>query len=197
LPIYFSIQVWTGLVSDDPSGYRVFITVCKKKIKSSFSLLLLLYNFNLRFHPTSTLRKQLHQYLADQLIYSIQTITMKKLTFLFSVLVICTTIVSCRFHHNTSISYSENRHYYKMKASFSRNKTGAVERYMDDMLSAGTMSFHRTRIDGEIALDDHSTFYIRKHAGYLYIKLDKDENSDEAYYKIKAMCEGIKKVLTQ
>lgn len=84
-----------------------------------------------------------------------------------------------------------------MKASFSRGKTGAVERYMDDMLESGSMSFRHTRIDGDIALDDHSIFYIKKRAGYLYIRFDKDQNSDAAYYKIKAMCEGIKRVLGQ
>ena len=122
---------------------------------------------------------------------------MKKLPVLICALVICATIVSCRFHNNTSISYSENGHYYKMKAKFSRSKTGVVERYMDDMLASGTMSFRHTRIDGELALDDHTTFYIKKHAGYVYIKFDKDENSDEAYYKIRSMCEGIKRVLGQ
>jgi len=84
-----------------------------------------------------------------------------------------------------------------MKASFSRNKTGAVERYLDDMLAAGNMSFRHTRIDGDIALDDHSAFYIKIRTGYLYIKFDKDQNSDEAYYKIRSMCEGIKRVLGQ
>ena len=122
---------------------------------------------------------------------------MKKLPVLFYVLVFCTIIVSCRFHNNVNISYSENGHYYKMKANFSRSKTAAVERYMDDMLATGDMSFRHTRIDGELTLDDHSTFYIKKRAGYIYIKFDKDENSDEAYYRIKSMCEGIKKGLNK
>jgi len=122
---------------------------------------------------------------------------MKKLPVLFCALIICTSIISCRFHNNVSITYNENGHYYRMKASFSRSKTAAVERYMDDMLASGSMSFRHTRIDGEIALDDHSTFYIKKRAGYLYIKLDKNKNSDEAYYKVKSMCEGIKRVLGQ
>ena len=84
-----------------------------------------------------------------------------------------------------------------MKANFSRSKTRAVEMYMDDMFASGNMSFRHSRIDGDIALDDHSTFYIKKRAGYLYIKFDKDQNSDEAYYKIRSMCEGIKRVLVQ
>ena len=40
---------------------------------------------------------------------------------------------------------------------------------------------------------DHTTFYIKKYAGFLEIKLNKEENSDEAYQRIKSMCEGIKK----
>jgi len=84
-----------------------------------------------------------------------------------------------------------------MKAYFGRNKTAKVERYMDDVLASGNMSFRNTRIDGQITLDDNSTFYIKKHRGYLYIKLDKYKNSDEAFYKIKSMCEGIKEILGQ
>jgi hypothetical protein len=176
---------------------RPFITVHKKKRKNPFSLLILFHNFNLPFHPTSTLRKQIVSAFAGQIIYSFQMMTMKKLSILSSALIICTTIVSCRFHNNVSITYNENGHYYKMKASFSPSKTAAVERYMDDMLASGNMSFRHTRIDGEIALDDHSFFYMKKRTGYLYIKLNKDQNSDEAYYKIRSMCEGIKSVLGQ
>ena len=40
---------------------------------------------------------------------------------------------------------------------------------------------------------DHTTFYIKKYAGFLEIKFDKDENSDEGYQRIKSMCDGIKK----
>ncbi len=120
---------------------------------------------------------------------------MKKLSILFGALIMCTTMISCRFHNNVSITYNDNDHYYKMKAWFSHRKTAAVERYMDKMLASGNMSFRHTRIDGEISLDDQSTFYIRKRTGYLYIKMNKYENSDEAYYKIKEMCEGIKRVL--
>ena len=122
---------------------------------------------------------------------------MKKIPVLCCALIICTIITSCRFHNNVNITYNENGNYYKMKASFSRSKTAAVERYMDNMLASGDMSFRHTRIDGDITLDDQSTFFIRKRAGYLYIKLDKNKNSDEAYYKVKSMCEGIKRVLGQ
>ena len=65
------------------------------------------------------------------------------------------------------------------------------------LVSRSNMSFVNSRIDGKLALDDHTTFYIKKYPGYLQIKLDKDENSAEAYERIKSMCEGIKKVISQ
>lgn len=148
-----------------------------------------------RFYPTSTSGKQTVSADAGLFIYSCKIIIMKKLLFLFCAFIVCTTIISCRFHNNVNISYSDSDHYYKMKARFSRSRTLAVERYMDDMLATANMSFRHTRIDGQIALGDHSTFYIKKYSGFLYIKFDKDENSDEAYYRIKSMCEGIKRVL--
>lgn len=59
------------------------------------------------------------------------------------------------------------------------------------------MSFVNSRIDGKPVLDDHTIFYIKKYPGFIKIKRNKDENSDEAYYKIKAMCEGLKKNITK
>ena len=98
---------------------------------------------------------------------------------------------------NVNIKISESEHYYKMLAHFSTGKTTAVDDFMDYKIgSSNDMSFANSRIDGKLALDDHTTFYIKKYPGYLQIKLNKDENSPEAYEKIKSMCEGIKKVLT-
>jgi hypothetical protein len=97
-----------------------------------------------------------------------------------------------------SINYSESDHYYSMNADFSKSKTRAVEEYMDSRIgSRSKMSFVNSRIDGTLALDDHTTFYIKKYPGIVEIKLDKDENSYEAYHRIKSMCEGIKKVLVK
>ena len=107
-------------------------------------------------------------------------------------------LTSCRWHDNgnTDISYSEGSHYYSMKAHFNKNKTRKVESYMDERIGdRSNMSFVNTRIDGQIALDDHTTFYIKKYPGFLEIKFNKGENSYESYQRIKAMCQGIKEVV--
>ena len=121
---------------------------------------------------------------------------MKKLSSLFYALA-CITAFSCMHNdRDVDITLNESDHYYSMKAYFSKSKTRDVERYMDSRIGRRSkMSFVNSQIDGKLALDDHTTFYIKKSPGLLKIKLDKAENSEEAYEKIRSMCEGIKKVL--
>ena len=123
---------------------------------------------------------------------------MKKLQALICAL-ICMIVISCNYNdHNIDIAYSEYDHYYSMKAHFPKNRTRDVEEYMDSRIgNSSNMSFTNSRIDGTIALDDHTKFYIKKYPGVLEIKLDKAENSEDAYHQIKSMCQGIKKVLAR
>ncbi len=107
-------------------------------------------------------------------------------------------LTSCRWYDNknTDISYSEESHYYSMKAHFNKTKTRKVERYMDETIGdRGNMSFVNTRIAVQIALDDHTTFYIKKYPGFIEIKFNKGENSYESYQRIKTICQGIKEVI--
>lgn len=122
---------------------------------------------------------------------------MKKQTFLFYALMFVG-FTACRWYDggNTNISYNEWSHYYSMKAHFNKNKMTEVEHYMDERIGGqSNMSFVNTRVDGQIALDDHTVFYIKKYPGFLEIKLDKGKNSFESYQRVRAMCEGIKEVL--
>ena len=117
---------------------------------------------------------------------------------LCNLFMLCFSLSCARLNGNTSISISESGHYYKMLAHFNKSQTTTVDEYMDSRIGrTSNMSFVNSRIDGTLALDDHTTFYIKKYPGFIEIKLDKDKNSDEAYHKIKAMCEGIKKVISK
>jgi hypothetical protein len=120
---------------------------------------------------------------------------MKKLHILLFYVVACITFASCiHNNHDTNITYNEDDHYYSMKAYFPKSETRDVDEYMDDRIGRRSkMSFVNSRIDGTIALDDHTNFYIQKSPGVLKIKLDKDENSEDSYHQIKSMCQGIKK----
>jgi len=125
---------------------------------------------------------------------------MKKISWalICNLLLVCFCLSCMHPGHNVSIHISESQHYYKMLANFNSDKTTEVDEFMDRKIGRrSNMSFVHSRIDGKIALDDHTIFYIKKYPGYLQIKLDKGENSAEAYHRIKSMCEGIKKEITK
>jgi hypothetical protein len=84
-----------------------------------------------------------------------------------------------------------------MNAHFTKSKTREVERYLHKKFRRGSnMSFDNMQSDATFTLDDKTKFYMRKAPGHIKIKLDKDENSYESYYRVKTVCEGIKKILT-
>jgi len=121
---------------------------------------------------------------------------MKKLAILLLVLLPGIMFISCGFPDGSiSIKHSQYDHYYELTAKFNPEKTTEVDRYMDKELSARNMSFVNTRMDGEVTLDDKTTFYIKKSPGYLHIKFDKEKNSYEAFVKVKSVCEGINEVV--
>jgi len=82
-----------------------------------------------------------------------------------------------------------------MTAKFNPGKTNKVDRYLDKELANGNISFVNSEMDADITLDDKTTFYIKKSAGYLNIKLDKEKNSEEAFTKLKGVLEGINEVV--
>ena len=121
---------------------------------------------------------------------------MKKITILLCVLLPVITIISCGFPDGSiSIKHSQYDHYYEMTAKFNPEKTTEVDKWLDQELSAGNMIFANTRVDGEITLDNKTTFYVKKSPGNLHIKFDKEKNSDESFVKIKSVCEGINEVV--
>lgn len=109
---------------------------------------------------------------------------------------ICVAMVSCGFPGGSiNIRHSQYDHYYEMTAKFNPGNTTKVDRYLDQELSSGDMTFANTEMDGEITLDNKTTFYIKKSPGYLNIKLDKEKNSEEAFTKLKGVLEGIGEVV--
>ena len=121
---------------------------------------------------------------------------MKNIATLFCLLSLCIAIISCGFPGGSiNIKHSEYSHYYEMTAEFNPDRTGAVERWLNKELATGDMSFANTEIDGDITLDNNSTFYMKKSPGFLHIKLDKEKNSAAIYQKIRSACEGIKDVV--
>jgi hypothetical protein len=83
-----------------------------------------------------------------------------------------------------------------MEANFDQERMRDVEHYLDRRIGRRNhMSFVNLRHDGKLSLDDNTNYYLEKSNGHIEINLDKEENSNESYHRIKDMCEGIKAVL--
>ena len=97
---------------------------------------------------------------------------------------------------DTSLSFTETEHDYSMEAYFAQERMRDVEHYLDRKIGRRSrVSFVNLRSDGKLTLDDNTKFKIKKYPGHIAINFDKDENSEEAYHRIKDLCEGMKVVL--
>ena len=125
---------------------------------------------------------------------------------LFFALVLCTFLIACFFSfawhtikrqsgNNVSISIHESEDRYKLYASYQKNKTRKIQRYLDAELNSHL--FSRARINATVTLDDQTNFYIKANPGILLIKLNKSDNSPESYHRIKLLGEGIKRELAE
>ena len=105
---------------------------------------------------------------------------------------------SCRHHGDIDITMKDAGHYFYMDADFHHSKTRQVENYMKrEIGKESNFSFTNSQTNATVTLADDTRFYMRKEPGHIVIKLNKDENSPAAYYRIKSMCEGIKEVITR
>src|SRR5215212_2795968 len=111
---------------------------------------------------------------------------MKKIVILFSAL-LCIIISSCRHRDDLSITVRDSDRYLTMKAHFDKSKTNRVKHYLEQNLNAH-LSF---RNNSQGIFINEGKFYMRSYAGHINIKLDKYENSREAYYRVKSICEGV------
>jgi phosphate-selective porin len=126
---------------------------------------------------------------------------MKKGFILIAVVVLLTGMFSSCYNYNdddVAISIKENDNEYKLSARFKRNKTRAIQNYIENYTeNSGLFKSDNDEVEGTVTLDDNTTVYIKSKKGQLKIKLDKEENSQESYERVKDMCEGIKDLLAE
>jgi len=98
---------------------------------------------------------------------------------------------------NISISVQEDDEEYRMNAKYDEDKTMAVDNYIKSCTGSDCRYNGHGDFNATLVLDDNSHVYIRSKEGRLKIKFNKEENSEEAYEKIRDMCEGIKDLLAE
>lgn len=99
-------------------------------------------------------------------------------------------------NHNISIRVKENDETYSIYASYARSRSRRIQHYIDQELHTNHL-FTNSRIDATMTLDDKTNLYVRTTPGKLYIRLNRQENDEAAYLRIKRLGEGIKQRLGQ
>ena len=104
---------------------------------------------------------------------------------------------SCFHHrHDMSIAVSEDEDEYEMDADYGKNKSHAVQVYLNNhLLTNSNASIHNGFADDEVILDDKTTFYINSNPGELSIRINKNENSEESCERVRRICEDIKVII--
>jgi hypothetical protein len=101
-------------------------------------------------------------------------------------------------NHDTAVSVNEDVNTYSFSASYSPEKTRRVYNYINKSISPNQLgNSENDYFDVTTSLDDKTEFYIKESPGKLKIMLDKRKNSSASYYRIKGICEGVKKFLTE
>jgi len=108
-------------------------------------------------------------------------------------------LISCSGPENdTSITIKESESTYKMTASFPEDKTARIKQYINSCISDGDFfTPGNDPVDVTADLKDNTKFHLKSRNGKLLIELKKSENSEASLERIRKMCEGIKKVLTE
>ena len=102
----------------------------------------------------------------------------------------------CGHNNNISIGISESDTKYRIVASYNDRQTIKVDRCLNKYLTGRkNMSFINTRIDGQLTLDDRTTFYIKKRPGMLEINFNKANNPPHSYDDMKALAAALKEEL--
>jgi hypothetical protein len=120
------------------------------------------------------------------------------MTFCLVIIMACLPYLTKKINgDDISITVSESEDWYKISADYPEEKTGKVQRSMDEYLEPSGMSFVNARIDGNIVLDNKSNFYLKTSPGILKIKLDKHKNSMASYRRMKKLGEELKDLLAE
>jgi hypothetical protein len=122
------------------------------------------------------------------------TITLTLIIVLATVWVLSRTINDDDIH----ISISESEEELSLSASFPKEDSEKVHEYVKAKLKMSDLSdFRYVEIKHYQTPDHKMRFHIEARPGYIKIVLDRTENSEAAYRKLRATAEGVKKVLAE
>jgi len=124
---------------------------------------------------------------------------MRSINYSVTLLLISISLLSsCRIHHNQSmnIQIDESDASYKFYASFPEDLTSKVHRVVNKSISPnGLFASANDYMNINTTLQDQTKFAVKASPGFIEIKINKRDNSEASYYRIKEMCAKIKRSL--
>lgn len=101
---------------------------------------------------------------------------------------------SCFRNHNTAVYVSDDETEYEISVSYEKKKARKLLRYLKHQLQDdhNFQTVKITSVDKKITLNDKTRFYLYSYPGELEIKIDKSENSEASFIRIRNICEEIK-----
>ena len=123
----------------------------------------------------------------------------QSLVIVFSAIIViaaAAVFLNSRTDNDITISFSETEDELQLSASFPDKYSKEVHDYVRSHLKMNDLSDLRYLEVKHYQTPDHKMrFNIKARNGYIKIVLDKMENSETAYRKLRDTCEGLKKVL--
>ena len=107
-----------------------------------------------------------------------------------------TVFLSCSGGEDLKISVTDSDNEYEFFAKYDEAKTKRVQDFINAKMAPGT-NVEGDDVDISTKLDDNTQFELEEYTGKVRIKLDKDANSEASYHRVKAMCEGVKRIIQE
>lgn len=99
------------------------------------------------------------------------------------------------YSNNISINVSDSEDTYRITARYSHRQSARVQHYLCDELHSEV--FKERRVINYLVLGEKARVYVKKSPGRLLLSINKNENDEESYVKMKEIAEGIKHRLTE
>lgn len=113
-----------------------------------------------------------------------------------SLLMLSFSLSCARINHNINLTISESEQYVTIVAHYHEDRQYEVDKCMDKHFGRpGNMSFANARINGNIAMNNGTKFYIKKQPGFIDIRFNKIENSASAYKHLKDFGNDLKSAM--
>ncbi|GAB3705953.1 hypothetical protein GCM10027592_38980 [Spirosoma flavus] len=113
--------------------------------------------------------------------------------YLSILLLIVSSLVACS-DGDIKISVTDSDDTYEFFAKYDKKKTQRVQDFINQKMAPGS-NVTGDNIDITTTLDDNTRFELEEYPGKVRVKLDKEDNSEASYRRVKDMCEGVKRIV--